>query len=101
MGQHRATQRYERVAPEYVLRLVERMNELAAAHPRFGSRRIWALLRSEGVAGQPQTGSSGSGGWKGIGCRRAAAEHTGTKTARTGLRVEYQNGATQRDETRA
>ena len=24
------------------------MNELAAAHPRYGSRRIWALLRSEG-----------------------------------------------------
>jgi hypothetical protein len=24
------------------------MNELAAAHPRYGYRRDWALLRSEG-----------------------------------------------------
>jgi putative transposase len=24
------------------------MNELAAAHPRYGYRRIWALLRNEG-----------------------------------------------------
>jgi hypothetical protein len=30
---------YERVAAEYELRLVVRMNELAAAHPRYGSRR--------------------------------------------------------------
>jgi putative transposase len=48
VGQHRSTQRYERVAPEYELRLVKRMNELAAAHPRYGYRRIWALLRTEG-----------------------------------------------------
>jgi hypothetical protein len=48
VGQHRSTQRYERVAPEYELRLVARMNDLAAAHPRYGYRRIWALLRSEG-----------------------------------------------------
>jgi putative transposase len=26
------------------------MNELAAAHPRYGYRRIWALLRAEGFA---------------------------------------------------
>jgi putative transposase len=48
VGQHRSTQRYERLAPEYELRLVARMNELAAAHPRYGYRRIWALLRAEG-----------------------------------------------------
>jgi transposase InsO family protein len=48
VGQHRSTQRYERLAPEYELRLVKRMNELAAAHPRYGYRRIWALLRSDG-----------------------------------------------------
>jgi HTH-like domain len=48
VGQHRSTQRYERLAPEYELRLVGRMNELAAAHPRYGYRRVWALLRSEG-----------------------------------------------------
>jgi putative transposase len=48
VGQHRSTHRYERVVPEYELRLVARMNELAAAHPRYGYRRIWALLRGEG-----------------------------------------------------
>src|SRR5579862_344238 len=48
IGQHRSTQRYERVPAEYELRLVARMNELAAAHPRWGYRRIWALLREEG-----------------------------------------------------
>lgn len=48
VGQHRSTQRYERVPAEYELRLVARMNELAAEHPRYGYRRIWSLLRSEG-----------------------------------------------------
>lgn len=48
VGQHRSTQRYERVPAEYELRLVARMNELAAAHPRYGYRRIWSLLRAEG-----------------------------------------------------
>jgi transposase InsO family protein len=48
VGQHRSTQRYERVPAEYELRLVARMNELAAEHPRWGYRRVWALLREEG-----------------------------------------------------
>jgi transposase InsO family protein len=48
VGQHRSTQRYARVPAEYELRLVARMNELAALHPRYGYRRIWALLRGEG-----------------------------------------------------
>jgi len=48
LEQHRSTQRYAKVAPDYELRLVARMNELAAAHPRWGYRRIWALLRDEG-----------------------------------------------------
>jgi transposase InsO family protein len=34
--------------PELELRLVARMNELAASHPRYGYRRVWALLRAEG-----------------------------------------------------
>jgi putative transposase len=46
--QHRSTQRDRSVPPELELRLVARMNELAARHPRYGYRRIWALLRSEG-----------------------------------------------------
>ncbi|MEK6253040.1 MAG: IS3 family transposase [Actinomycetota bacterium] len=48
VGQHRSTQRYRAVAPEYELRLVKRMNELAGRHPRYGYRRVWALLRGEG-----------------------------------------------------
>jgi transposase InsO family protein len=48
VGQHRSTQRYERLPAEYELRLVERMNELAAEHPRWGYRKIWSLLRAEG-----------------------------------------------------
>ncbi len=50
VGQHRSTQRYERVAPEYEIKLVDRMNVLAAAHPRYGYRRVCALLRTEGWA---------------------------------------------------
>ena len=30
------------------MRLVKRMNELANAHPRYGYRRVWALLRGDG-----------------------------------------------------
>lgn len=48
--QHRSTQRYRPLHPEYELRLVARMNALAARHPRYGYRRVWALLRSEGFA---------------------------------------------------
>jgi transposase InsO family protein len=48
VGQHRSTQRYAKLAPEYELRLVARMNELAAAHPRWGYRTVWTLLRGEG-----------------------------------------------------
>jgi putative transposase len=48
IGEHRSTQRYRRLPAEYELRLVARMNEPAAQHPRYGYRRVWALLRSEG-----------------------------------------------------
>jgi putative transposase len=47
IDQHRSTQRYAPVPAEYELRLVARMNELAAAHPRWGYRRVWSVLRSE------------------------------------------------------
>jgi putative transposase len=50
VGQHRSTQRYRAVAPDYELRLVKRMNALAETNPRYGYRRIWALLRAEGWA---------------------------------------------------
>lgn len=48
VGQHRSTQRYRPQPPELELRLVRRMNELAAEHLRWGYRMIWKLLRAEG-----------------------------------------------------
>ena len=48
VGQHRSTQRYASQPPTLELQLVARMNELAERHPRYGYRRIWALLRGEG-----------------------------------------------------
>jgi putative transposase len=48
VGQHRSTNRYRAIQPAFERRLVARMNELAARHPRYGYRRIWALLRGEG-----------------------------------------------------
>ena len=48
LDQHRSAQRYVPEPPLLEQRLVERMNELAERHPRYGYRRVWALLRSEG-----------------------------------------------------
>jgi putative transposase len=50
VDQHRSSQRYRRLEPAYERVLVARMNELAAANPRYGYRRVWALLRGEGFA---------------------------------------------------
>ena len=48
LGQPRGTQRYERPERGDEKVLVERLRELARAHPRYGYRRITALLRREG-----------------------------------------------------
>jgi transposase InsO family protein len=48
VGLHRSTHRYRGVPPDFEFRLVKRMNSLAERHPRYGYRRIWALLKSEG-----------------------------------------------------
>jgi putative transposase len=49
LGQHRSTQRQQaKKAREGEERLVTRMLELVRKHPRYGYRRIWALLRREG-----------------------------------------------------
>jgi transposase InsO family protein len=48
VGQHRSTNRYAPRPADFELRLVARMSELAERHPRYGYRRVWALLRSEG-----------------------------------------------------
>ena len=48
VDQHRSTQRYAPAPAEYELRLVAAMNALAAAHPRWGYRTVWSLLRADG-----------------------------------------------------
>jgi len=48
LGQVRSTQRQEPRKKEGEAKLVARMLELVRRHPRYGYRRIWALLRREG-----------------------------------------------------
>ena len=48
LHQPRSTQRQTPRAKEGEERLVRRMLELVRQHPRYGYRRIWALLRREG-----------------------------------------------------
>ena len=49
LGQPRSTQRQQPKGPkEEEERLVARMLELVRLHPRYGYRRVWALLRREG-----------------------------------------------------
>ena len=48
LGQARSTQRQVPKTKEEEGRLVTRMLELVRRHPRYGYRRIWALLRREG-----------------------------------------------------
>jgi putative transposase len=47
VGQPRGTQRYEPAEADDEKALVKRMRELSADHPRYGYRRVWALLRAE------------------------------------------------------
>ncbi len=46
--QPRSTQRYQPKPRDHEKPLIRRMLELVRDHPRFGYRRIWALLRGEG-----------------------------------------------------
>jgi len=48
MDQSRSSQRYQTRPREAEGELVGRMLELVKNHPRYGYRRIWALLRDEG-----------------------------------------------------
>jgi putative transposase len=48
VDQARSTQRYEPAEGDDERPLVARMKKLSASHPRYGYRRIWALLRCEG-----------------------------------------------------
>ncbi len=48
--QHRSTQRYQSLWPSNAeKKLVKRIHELVLLNPRYGYRRIWALLRLEGL----------------------------------------------------
>jgi len=46
--QHRSTQRYQARDRGEQRKIEQRMLELVRAHPQYGYRRIWALLRREG-----------------------------------------------------
>ena len=48
LGQHRSTQRQRPKAKDGEQRLVARVLELVRQHPRYGYRRVWALLRRDG-----------------------------------------------------
>ena len=48
LGQNRSTQRYRPIDSSAEAELVEAMNKLAAAHPRWGYRSITRLLRNDG-----------------------------------------------------
>ena len=48
IGQPRSSQRYASHKAERDRRLVERMVRLSQENPRYGYRRVWALLRREG-----------------------------------------------------
>lgn len=48
INQPRSTQRYQAIISDQEQTIVKRMHELVREHPRFGYRRIWALLRGDG-----------------------------------------------------
>lgn len=48
LGQPRGTQRYVAKIKDDEPRIVKRMHELVRCWPRFGYRRVWAMLRREG-----------------------------------------------------
>jgi putative transposase len=48
LGQPRSSQRYQATEDQEEKKLVERLHELVSQHPRYGYRRMTALLRQEG-----------------------------------------------------
>jgi putative transposase len=48
IGQPRSSQRYQGRKTQRDRALAERMVRLSAENPRYGYRRVWALLRREG-----------------------------------------------------
>jgi len=64
LGQHRSAQRQVPRSKEDAERLVQRILELVRQHPRFGYRRVWALLRGK-------AGASTANAWSDSGDERA------------------------------
>jgi transposase InsO family protein len=93
LGQPRSTQQRQPVRREGERRLVERMLELVRHYPRFGYRRIWALLvregwrvnrkrvhrlwRRQGLKVPRRQRKKRRLGHSGNGCARRRAEHKG------------------------
>jgi len=48
VGQHRSTNRYAPTPGDFEQRLIEAIHKLAATHPRYGYRRVHALLVADG-----------------------------------------------------
>jgi len=48
VGQPRSTQRYRLRGPDRDRLLIRRLQDQVRRHPRYGYRRVWALLRDEG-----------------------------------------------------
>jgi len=63
LGQLRSTQRRRPRPREWEQRLVARMLELVRLHPRFGYRRVWALLRREGKRANREGFNNASNRW--------------------------------------
>ena len=61
VDQPRSSQRYVSTKAGKDAALVEKMVVLSRENPRYGSRRVWALLRREGWDVN-KNGSRGSGG---------------------------------------
>lgn len=53
-GQHRSVQRYEPIQDDQEIQLVRDIHDLVKKNPRFGYRRITALLRREGWRVNPK-----------------------------------------------
>ena len=85
----RSSLRYAPVVRDEQAALARRIEELAGTHPRFGYRRIWALLDPRGLVGQQEGGASdlaavGAESWPGRGPIPSPAGRTGrTRTPAT------------------
>jgi len=58
LNQPRSTQRYEPRELDRDRLLVKQMHELVRQDPRYGYRRVWAMLRADGQEREPQEGVS-------------------------------------------